>query len=129
MLPGLEVRVREAEENLAELGSVEEVGEEFHGVGADAGDVLVESGRSAGGGGGWVLGAERLGFFPHVLCYGGADFEAEDEGLGHLWGEGEKQTTEAAANVCYFDLFGHGWTGWGAVLGVRTGPVVCGVAF
>ena len=37
----LEMRVGEAEEDLAELGFVEEVGEEFHGVGSEAGDVVI----------------------------------------------------------------------------------------
>ena len=45
MLAGLEVRVREAEEEMGERGAGEEVGEEFHGVGAEGGDVLVGGGR------------------------------------------------------------------------------------
>ena len=43
MFPGFEMRVREAEEDVLELGAVEEVGEEFHGVRSERGDVLVES--------------------------------------------------------------------------------------
>jgi len=46
---GFEVGVWEAEEEGGELGLVEEVGEEFHGVGAEDGDVLV--GGWWGGGG------------------------------------------------------------------------------
>ena len=49
MLPLLEVRIREAEENGGELGVVEVVGEEFHGVGAEGGDVLVGSREIRGG--------------------------------------------------------------------------------
>lgn len=41
VLPCLKMRVREAEEDLGKLTSFEEVGEEFHRVCADAGDVLV----------------------------------------------------------------------------------------
>lgn len=41
MLAGLEVRVRETEEEPCELCADEEVGQEFHGVGAEGGDVLV----------------------------------------------------------------------------------------
>ena len=50
---GFKVRVGEAEEDFGELGFVEEVGEEFHGVGAEDGDVLMgASGRFGGGEGG-----------------------------------------------------------------------------
>lgn len=49
MFAGFEVRVGEAEEDFGELGFVEEVGEEFHGVAAEGGDVLV-MGRCRGGG-------------------------------------------------------------------------------
>lgn len=48
----LEVGVGEAEEDGAELVVVEVVGEEFHGVCAEGGDVLVGSWRG-GVGGGW----------------------------------------------------------------------------
>lgn len=44
MFPLFEVRVRETEEDLGELVFGKEVGEEFHGVGADAGDVLKATG-------------------------------------------------------------------------------------
>lgn len=36
-----EMRVRKTQENFAELGFLEEVGQEFHGVGPDAGGILV----------------------------------------------------------------------------------------
>lgn len=36
------MRVGKAKEDAGELAAAEEVGEEFHGVGAEAGDVLVE---------------------------------------------------------------------------------------
>lgn len=59
VLAGLEVRVREANENLGKLVSGEEIREEFHGIAADCGDVFIgardESGRhvlGVGGGGG-----------------------------------------------------------------------------
>ena len=41
VFPRFEVRVGEAEEDFFELGGGEEVGEEFHCVGAEGGDVLV----------------------------------------------------------------------------------------
>lgn len=44
MLAGLEVRVREAEEEAGEGGAREEVGQEFHRVGAQRGDVLIRGG-------------------------------------------------------------------------------------
>jgi len=37
------MRIREAEEDVCELASGEEIGEEFHCVGAEDGDVLVGS--------------------------------------------------------------------------------------
>lgn len=61
MLALLEVGVWEAQEDFGELGFGEEVGEEFHCVGADAGYVLV-------GRGGAVLDAECAHFFLNVLC-------------------------------------------------------------
>ena len=48
MFARFEVRVREAEEDLLKLVLVEEVGEEFHRVGADTGDVLVGCARGDG---------------------------------------------------------------------------------
>lgn len=67
MFAGFEVRVGEAEEEEAEGGAGEEVREEFHGVGAEGGDVVVE---------GWgVLGAEGVDSVGDVGCYLGADFE------------------------------------------------------
>lgn len=44
VLARFEVWIREAEEESAELATAEEIGEEFHGVGAYAGDVLIERG-------------------------------------------------------------------------------------
>ena len=46
MFPRFEVWVREAEEDVFELVAGEEVGEEFHGIGAEGGDVLI--GRGGG---------------------------------------------------------------------------------
>ena len=74
MFARFEMRVWEAEENLGKLGLVEEVREEFHGVGAQAGDVLVE------GAGGRVLGSEGGNAVLDVGCDLEADFEAY-EGL------------------------------------------------
>lgn len=83
MFAGFEMRVGEAEEEQAEGGAGEEVGEEFHGVGAEGGDVVVcrwggVRGRGVGGGGrGWsVLGAEGVDAVGDVGGYLGADFEA-----------------------------------------------------
>lgn len=53
MLALFEVWVREAEEDGGELGAGEDVGEEFHGVGAEGGDVVV--------GWGWRWGWGLLG--------------------------------------------------------------------
>jgi hypothetical protein len=58
----LEVRVREAEEDFGELGLGEEVGQEFHRVGAQAGYVLIAARRG-------VLDAQGAGFFLDVFCY------------------------------------------------------------
>ena len=119
---------------MGELGFGEEVGEEFHRVGAQARYVVVAmrsaagagvgagAGAGVGGGGGGVglgVGGATQGFdfFLHEFCYGGADFEAEEEGVGHFWGEGEEEAAEAAADVCYFYLFRHFWFG-GFLLGV-----------
>lgn len=54
VLAGLEVRVWEAEEEVGQLVTVEEVGEVLHGVGAQGGDVVVgawagRQGRRSGG--------------------------------------------------------------------------------
>ena len=49
MFSGFEVRVGEAEEDVSQLAAGEEVGEEFHRVGPEGGDVLV-----GGGGGDWI---------------------------------------------------------------------------
>lgn len=68
VLPGLEVRIGEADEDLGQLAPGEEVGEEFHRVGAEGGDVLVAArdygcwGCCGGGGGGGRGGGGRLGF-------------------------------------------------------------------
>lgn len=48
MLALLEVRVGETQEDLGELGVVEVVWEEFHGVCAQGGDVLVGAWRRGG---------------------------------------------------------------------------------
>lgn len=48
MFAGFEVRVGEAEEDFGEAGAGEEVGEEFHGVGAEGGDVGVGAGDGCG---------------------------------------------------------------------------------
>lgn len=53
MLARFEVRVGEAEENFGEGGLGEEVGEEFHGVGAESGDVVVDAGDGMDGLFGW----------------------------------------------------------------------------
>lgn len=75
MFPRFEVRVGEAEEDFFELVLQEEVGEEFHCVGAEGGDVLV---GVCWGGGSKRLGAEGGDFFLHVGGYGGADFLGGD---------------------------------------------------
>ena len=69
MLPNLEMRVGEAKKDLGELMFDEEVGKEFHGVGAEAGDVLVQ------GGGGGMLVAKGLDAVLHELGDLGADFK------------------------------------------------------
>ena len=131
MLAGFKVGVGEAEEEVGELGAGEEVGEEFHGVGAVGGDVLVEGGWGWGGsGGGGVEGAEGGDAVVDVGCYLGADFEAwvgiskvrgwgrglegggsrkgehtEDEVVRKEWGKCNKETAEAAADVRNRDIF------------------------
>ena len=107
VLAGFEVRVREAEEDFLQLVFVEEVGEEFHRVGPDAGYVLVVCSWGDGEGvcfvtwfvgGGFLLlelglalfllllllllelglGSEGAGFFLHVFCHGHADLHSEE---------------------------------------------------
>ena len=69
VLPGLEMRIRETEEDLRQLGLAEEVGQELHRVGPHAGDVLVETrGR--------VLGPEGADAVLDEFGDLGADFEA-----------------------------------------------------
>lgn len=75
------MRIGETEEDLGELGFAEEVGQEFHRVGSDAGDVLVE----IRGGGGGVLGSEGADAVLDEFGDLGADFEAWERGGG--WGE------------------------------------------
>ena len=50
MLAHFKVRVREADEDLGELVLGEEVGEEFHRVAAECGDVFVVAGDEGVGG-------------------------------------------------------------------------------
>ena len=50
MLARFEVRVWEADKDFGELVAGEEVGEEFHGVAPDCGDVFVVSGDEGVGG-------------------------------------------------------------------------------
>jgi hypothetical protein len=57
----LEMRVWEAEEDFGELRFGEEVGQEFHRVGTQAGYILVAARRG-------VLDAQGAGFFLDVLC-------------------------------------------------------------
>ena len=52
MLPRFEMRIRETKEYVRELATCEEIGEEFHSVGAETGYVLVQA-----WGGSFVLGA------------------------------------------------------------------------
>ena len=82
MLARLEVRVREAEEEVRELPAGEVVGEELHRVGAEGGDVLVGAGagagawRGVGGGGRGVLRAEGRDARVYVVEDLGAEFHA-----------------------------------------------------
>lgn len=55
VLASLEMRIRETEEDLAELSTIEEVGKELHGVCAQTGDILVALGLA-------MLRAQCLGF-------------------------------------------------------------------
>ena len=112
VLARLEVRVWEAEEDGTELAAVEEVGEELHGVGAEAGDVLVGAGDGGGGvtgaadgllgfivvvfvvgrcvGGGVLLLAEGFDFFLHEFGDGDADFESWSDLAVRTVGQHEK---------------------------------------
>lgn len=49
MLARFEVRVWEADKDFGELVAGEEVGEEFHGVAAEGGDVFEGAGEEGGG--------------------------------------------------------------------------------
>ena len=73
MLAGLEVRVREAEENLTQLPPRKIIRQEFHRVRAERGDIAVGAG---------VLRAQRGDAVGHVVGDLGAELEAEDEGGG-----------------------------------------------
>ena len=80
MLALFEVRVREAEEYLGELGFGEEVWEKLHRVGAYARYILV---GSEGG----VLSAEGADFFLYIFSDRGADFHSFDN-VRRLWEDG-----------------------------------------
>ena len=74
------MRVGKAEEDFGELGAAEEVGEEFHGVSAQACDVLVATR------GKWKLLAEGVDAVLDVGRYLCADLETCTEGLEEcLW--------------------------------------------
>lgn len=75
MLASLEMRIREAKEDLGKLGFMEEVGEELHGVGAHTGDVLVQ-GCSC------VLCSEGANAILHELCHLRTDLESYNQGFG-----------------------------------------------
>ena len=103
---------------MRQLAAGEEVGEELHGVGAQACDVLVPARR-----GGGALGAEGGDAVLDVLGHLGADLEAEDQFGGEEGGEGDEEAAEAAADVGDCDGLGRG--GGGAVGGEGVG-VWCG---
>ncbi len=86
---GFEMRVREAEEDGGELGEGEVVGEEFHGVGAEGGNVLISVGR--------VLGAKGGDAVCDVVEDLGAEF--------HAWSESVCQEL----NVCGRTDLGNGY--------------------
>lgn len=108
----LEMRIGKAQENLVELLLAEKIGEEFHRVGAYAGDVLIVCfscsfasaffTRNSSG----MLCAQGARFVLDEFGHGGANFHAEDESVGKFACEGETEAAEAAANVCDGDLFG-----------------------
>ena len=98
---------------MRELGADEDVGQELHGVGTEAGDVLVGAGlwrrRGRRRRRRWmrrrVLGAEGGDAILDVLGHLGADFEAQDQFVGEEGGEGDEEAAEAAAYVCDRDGF------------------------
>ena len=57
MLPGFEMWIWETEEDVCELGAMEEVGKEFHGIGAEDGNVAVGRGY-------WI---RRYGFGERIV--------------------------------------------------------------
>lgn len=108
MLARLEMGVGKTKEDLLQLGLGEEVGQEFHRVGAEAGEVLV---CVCGG----VLGAEGFDFLLHEFRDGAADFETQDLSAGEVGGEREEEASEPAAYVCDGDFLV--WGGGGVVRG------------
>lgn len=76
MLARLEVRVREAEEEVRELAVREIVGQEFHRVGAQGRDVLVRPWRGGGGGGGRILRAQGCDAVRYVVEHLDSEFHA-----------------------------------------------------
>lgn len=102
VLPGFEMRVREEEEEGGEGMFFEKVGEEFHSVGADNGDVVV------GGRVGDTEGSDAIG---DIICDLDANLEAEDAHVGILRGKLDEETAKAAADVCPLGRFSVGKVG------------------
>mmetsp|Transcript_5850 Transcript_5850/g.11014 ORF Transcript_5850/g.11014 Transcript_5850/m.11014 type:complete len:283 (+) Transcript_5850:444-1292(+) len=86
----LEVRVGEAEEELAELPALEVVGEVAHRIGAQHGCVAVLPG---------FLHPQGFDAQPHELAHLGSDFHAKGALFGVEFGERNREPTEPAAHV------------------------------
>lgn len=102
VLPGLEMGIREEEEEGREGVLLEKIGEEFHGVGTDNGDVVV-MGRRVEAILSRVLGCmgdtEGSNAVADILGDLDADLKAEDADVGIMWCKIDEETAKAAPDV------------------------------
>eukprot|EP00968_Pinguiococcus_pyrenoidosus_P018967 scaffold1963_cov242-Pinguiococcus_pyrenoidosus.AAC.10 len=99
MILGLEVRIREAEEQAAHLALPEEVGQVAHRIAADDADVLVLHASS-------ILMPEGGDAQPHVLGDLGPDLHRQDHLLREQLGERHAEASKSAAHVQHRDHLG-----------------------
>ena len=89
---------------MRQLAAGEEVGQELHGVGAQARYILIPARGRRG-----ALGAQSRDAIFHVLGHLGADLEPEDQLVGQEGRERDEKAAEAAADVRDCHGFGQGF--------------------
>ena len=101
MLPALEMRIREAEENLLQLRFLKHIRQELHRIPSQHRDIPVLPVATSLR----ALLAQRVDALRHILRYLQPDLEPEHERVRELRGELDDQPAEAAANVGDRDPF------------------------